>query len=206
MRRAYALQATALLTFLFLASGATSLEVPSWDLRAARQIRSWDWPGVAQVMKLVSLAGNLPYGPTLAFGAAALALLLLRRRREAAFLGLSGGGGYLLSGLLKWWIGRPRPPGDVSKVFVSFDGGSFPSGHVMHFTTFYGFLAVLVALHLRGWKRGLLLSILLALILAVGFSRIYLGAHWPSDVLGAYSLGVAWLLLVSQWYRKAGEG
>jgi undecaprenyl-diphosphatase len=67
---------------------------------------------------------------------------------------------------------------------------SFPSGHTLHYTVFYGFLLFVVATNFkRSWPRAALLIIFALLILLVGPSRVYLGEHWPTDVLGGYLIG-----------------
>src|SRR6185503_7608434 len=79
---------------------------------------------------------------------------------------------------------------------------SFPSGHVVMVTTFYGFLAFLVFTLLKpSWGRTALLVVFAALIVLMGPSRIYLGQHWFSDVMGAYLLGGLWLALTIMFYR-----
>ena len=108
----------------------------------------------------------------------------------------------LINVLVKDWIRRPRPTIDLVNVFGILNSYSFPSGHVMFYVGFYGFLWFLVyTLLKRSWRRTLLLIFLGSLIALVGFSRIYLGQHWPSDVLGAYLLGGLTLVAIIQFYR-----
>ena len=96
--------------------------------------------------------------------------------------------------IIKSSVVRPRPTRDLVRVASQLEEASFPSGHVVHYVTFYGFLFYLVFTHLRqGWIRNALLSLLGGVILLVGPSRIYMGHHWPSDVGGAYLVGTLWL-------------
>jgi membrane-associated phospholipid phosphatase len=114
-------------------------------------------------------------------------------RMEGAFT-LSTWSGDVVTVLIKTRVLRPRPTKDLVRVASHLDEASFPSGHVVHYVTFYGFLYYLVHTHLkRRWFRTLLLSVLGGIIALVGPSRIYMGHHWPSDVGGAYFVGTLWL-------------
>jgi membrane-associated phospholipid phosphatase len=117
-------------------------------------------------------------------------------RMESAFT-LSTWSGDALTGLIKAGVLRPRPTKDLVRVVSQLGEASFPSGHVVHYVTFYGFLFYLVFTHLKQrWFRTALLTLLAGLILLVGPSRVYMGHHWPSDVGGAYLVGTLWLGLI----------
>ena len=114
-------------------------------------------------------------------------------RMEGAFT-MSTWTGDVLTVLVKTRVLRPRPTGDLVRVTSDLDEASFPSGHVVHYVTFYGFLLYLVYTHLKmRWFRTALLSLLGGVIVMVGPSRVYMGHHWPSDVGGAYFVGTLWL-------------
>ena len=111
-------------------------------------------------------------------------------------LGLAVPGGMLLNQEMKDWIHRPRP--FQASPYIEMGGYSFPSGHTMAATLIYGLLAGF-SLHLFKELRWRVLSIGTAatLVLAVGFSRVALGAHYLTDVLGAMATGAAWLRICS---------
>jgi len=117
-------------------------------------------------------------------------------------------GGMILGFLLKITFHRERPSFEDS--FLIFNGYSFPSGHTMAAKLLYGLLAVFAVIALKAWhwRVGAVLGALV-LALAVGFSRVYLGAHYLSDVLGAAAAGFAWLVLcltaVDTLRRKRGH-
>lgn len=103
---------------------------------------------------------------------------------------------------LKILIDRPRPSADLVTVINQLKDYSFPSGHVLFFTTFFGFLLFLAYTLLKPvWWRTLLLIGLVGLIALIGPSRIYMGQHWASDVIAAYLLGSVWLALSVIGYR-----
>lgn len=104
--------------------------------------------------------------------------------------------------IVKETIQRPRPTIDLVDVFRILDSYSFPSGHVMFYTGFFGFMWFLAyTLLKRSWLRTALLTVLGIFIALVGASRIYLGQHWATDVLGAYLLGVLTLVVILWFYR-----
>lgn len=107
--------------------------------------------------------------------------------------------------IVKDTIQRPRPTVDLVRVLHILDSYSFPSGHVMFYVGFFGFLWFLVyTLLRRSWLRTSLLIVLGIFIMLVGPSRIYLGQHWPSDVLGAYLLG-SLTLAANIWFYRWGK-
>ena len=128
--------------------------------------------------------------------AVVLGLYLIRRRRFywlAAFL-FSVYGGMLLNRILKYAFQRPRPHFDDP--LVSLTSYSFPSGHTMTATVVYGVLAAYFFTNTQDWRQRVAIIFGAGLlILLVGFTRIYLGAHYLSDVLGAMAEGIAWLAL-----------
>lgn len=102
------------------------------------------------------------------------------------------GGGILLNLALKALFHRARPV--FENPFVTLEDYSFPSGHTMGATLFYGALAVFVILHARTWRwRVLAPLIAIFLVILVALTRIYLGAHFLSDVLAAMAAGAAWI-------------
>ena len=104
--------------------------------------------------------------------------------------------------LIKLLVTRPRPSADLVHVFWPLSTSSFPSGHVLLATAFYGFLGFLLYTLLKpSWYRVLGLCVIGLIVILMGPSRIYLGQHWFSDVLGAYVLGSLWLALSVRVYR-----
>jgi undecaprenyl-diphosphatase len=118
-------------------------------------------------------------------------LLIRRRRGTAAMIGGTVTGGLVLSGVLKSLYGRPRPDLVPHGSFVY--TSSFPSGHAaMSAVTFLTLAALLAEEEPAGALRVYLLSVAVLLTLGVGFSRVYLGVHYPSDVLAGWIFGATW--------------
>jgi membrane-associated phospholipid phosphatase len=108
----------------------------------------------------------------------------------------------LLNLLVKTLVHRARPGVDLVHVTNLFKSYSFPSGHVMFYTGFFGFILFLTFTLLKpSWIRTLLLVVFGGHVVLVGISRIYLGEHWASDVVGAYLLGGLCLIGFIQLYR-----
>jgi len=121
-------------------------------------------------------------------------------RFEGIFSILINVGG-IFSPLFKLMVGRERPPDSIVHVLVQETSASFPSGHALSATIFYGFLLYLLTSLPVSHKR-LWVFILVSIILLIGISRVYLGVHWPTDVLGGYIIGVIWLAFGIYIYKK----
>ncbi len=141
-------------------------------------------------------ASNLGSMPSLIVVALAVAAWLRWRGRRGDVLLVVGGamGAFALGPLLKIVVARPRP--DVAERVVLVDSWSYPSGHSLNSLSVIGLLTVLAVLERPGpLRRTLLTALGVLLVLTVGFSRVYLGVHWPSDVLGGWLIGVLWLTI-----------
>jgi undecaprenyl-diphosphatase len=122
---------------------------------------------------------------------AALFLVLTQHKYSAILLLASTAGGIVLDGVLKLGFNRPRPSIFVPEVHTV--SSSFPSGHAMSAAIVYTTVAYLAArLHKRRWARWLVMMIALLIIVLISFSRLYLGVHYPSDVLAGIAIGLAW--------------
>lgn len=122
---------------------------------------------------------------------AALFLILTRHKYPAILLLASTFGGLVLNAILKLGFDRPRPSVVVAAVHTF--SSSFPSGHAMSAAVVYSTVAYLAArLHREKWAGWLVMTAAMGLIAVIAFSRIYLGVHYPSDVVGGVAIGLAW--------------
>ncbi len=164
------------------------------DLRVINLVQIFRSPGFNNAMLAVTDLGK---GNVVVLGAILLviALALLKKWRYLSMLVFSVAGGEGFVWVIKHLVKRPRPP--LINALVSETSYSFPSGHAFVAVAFYGLLAYL----LIRWAKNRLVQTAIFfsavfLIAAIGFSRIYLGAHWPSDVFASYASGFAWITII----------
>lgn len=196
-----------ILGLLFLSASALTLAAYSFgvfrfDLIVALFVREQDHPAFSSLMTAVSFLGDGWVPVFLVFAVAGICVLK-RKWLEAAFVIITLSSG-ILAGALKHIVGRPRPPGFIfspGDIFPSINQYAYPSGHVLFFVVFFGFVAYLGWKFLAGLTRWILVSICGILILLIGPSRIYLGQHWMSDVIGSYLIGTFWLIILILLYE-----
>lgn len=163
------------------------------DVQLSNWLHAHTSPLLTNVMFVVTYFGSTVMVSCIAVG---LGLYLLWRRQFywLAILILAVPGGALLNRLLKYFLQRDRPHFDDP--ILKLTSYSFPSGHTMIATVLYGVIAAYVFTQTNDWRSRVLIIVAAAfLITAVACSRIYLGAHYLSDVLGAMAEGLAWLSL-----------
>lgn len=182
-----------LVVFGSLAEDVYTRETIALDTQAGSFVHQFASPPLDMLMRSLSFIGSWPVLAALLL-IAILCLLRAHRRREAVFLVLALGGGTLLSFTLKLVFRRPRPtlPWSVPEREYG-----FPSGHATNALILYLGLALVIWVVLgRRWGIAATLAAG-ALILAIGISRLYLGVHYLSDVVGGYSVGLFWLVSVA---------
>jgi undecaprenyl-diphosphatase len=128
-------------------------------------------------------------------GAAALVLALRRQWRLAVYLLATGAGALVLDPVLKSLVGRLRPV--VAHPIAHGIGNSFPSGHALGSIVCYGAVLLIFLPAARGRWRTAFIAVIVALVALIGISRILLGVHYLSDVVGAWAVGIAWLGLTA---------
>jgi len=174
---------------------ASGSPITGVDRRIINLVATLRTPGVDAVMLFITFLGNVQ--TILVLALVALIVTLLSRRYEAAVLLVFA---LLASSLffsaIKLLVGRPRPLFENARIVQG--GFSFPSGHAVVSATFYGTIAFLLIHALSRESLKVLVGLIAALlVLAIGISRIYLGVHYPSDVVAGWVAGVFWLLLVA---------
>jgi membrane-associated phospholipid phosphatase len=187
--------AGALVLFTWLGREILEGEVLAFDGRLRESVHGLASPGLTTIMRGASLYG----GPAILIPAgllAAVAFLIKGWRRGALLTVVLLSGSGLLNGLLKFSFARVRP---ASYFDYPLPGSpSFPSGHALYAASVFGGLAVLLTARMENrLLQFLVWLIAVSLILLVGLSRVYLGVHYPSDVLAGYAIGLIWVTTVA---------
>ena len=198
MARLWLVTALALILFVWLArevmrGDALRLDTP---IRSAVHARSS--PPLTAMMRGLSLIGSevglVPLGAILVWW-----LVAAKRRRAAVVLAVAALGAEALDQIMKLLFNRPRPEpffGLAAPITHS-----FPSGHAMVSCCFFGVLAAILAARERSRARRVAIFAAAAILVALmGFSRVYLGFHYPTDVLAGYAAAVVWLGVVRAGY------
>jgi undecaprenyl-diphosphatase len=176
--------------FVALADEVREGDTQAFDEAVIRWIQGHHSPLLDRVMIEVTALGT---GTTVLMivVVAALFLTLTQHKYSAILLLVATSGGLALNGILKLGFDRPRPSIFVPAVHTV--SSSFPSGHAMSSAIVYGTVAYLAArLHRRRWARWVVMMFALIVIVLISFSRMYLGVHYPSDVLAGVVIGLAW--------------
>jgi len=168
---------------------------PQLDVSIERFIQSLNFGPLAMTFPFISWAGG-PGGVYMQAAALVVVLVLNRRAWLPALAAMAGGFSYfLLVGLAH----RPRPTAGVVLRVAEHPGGwSFPSGHVIFIGLTLGMVMLCVGhRYLPSWARPIGWAAVAAVVLIAGLSRIYVGAHWPSDVAASLCIAVGWVAAVA---------
>ena len=191
----------AVVVFAILAVLAHTIAYFTFDLVITDEIQKFHGFVFDGVMRTLTWIGFSPQAPILV-GAAVLLLYVSGLKWESVMTLLGNIGISVLGAMTKLIVLRPRPSPNLVDVVAQLPDYGFPSGHVLFFVTFFGFLAFLAYTLLKpSWGRRVLLLVAYALIALIGLSRIYLGEHWASDVIAAYLFGSVWLTACVRVYR-----
>ncbi|MBB5639042.1 undecaprenyl-diphosphatase [Pedobacter cryoconitis] len=190
------------LGFIFLTFIVTFFPPSAIDLKISAIVQSAQSPELDKIMTFISWFGAFPVPFFIGLFVAAI-FYLFKFRTEAMFVLLTFTSG-IISSVIKIIVNRPRPTSDLVRIVEVARQQSFPSGHTLFYVIFFGFLLTLMW-RLKQINTAVRLTIATFssfLILTIPFSRIYLGAHWFTDVLGGFILGLICLYFISVLYLK----
>ncbi|MEP7198598.1 MAG: phosphatase PAP2 family protein [Chloroflexota bacterium] len=171
------------------------------DLTITLAVQSINFRAFDIVMRYLTIIGFAPQ-VLLLWALIVLYIYVTGLKWESVMALFAVVGASVIGAAAKLIVNRPRPDAGLVNVIDKLTDTSFPSGHVLFYVSFVGFLWFLCYTLLKpSWRRTLALIVFGATVALSGVSRIYLGEHWPSDVLGAYLLGSVWLAITIAVYR-----
>jgi undecaprenyl-diphosphatase len=193
--------ATFLILFAWLSEEVFEGELQRFDMAVRMKVHEFFSPQMTTFMKAMTFMGSIGFLSSL-FVLITAIWLLRKKYRPAAWLAIAVGGSVLLDVSLKLSFHRARPIPFVGMVPMTY---SFPSGHALSSFCFYGVLAGLLCARIGSPAlRTLIWSVSALLVLAIGISRIYLGVHYPTDVMAGYMAAAAWVssLLLAVYSKR----
>ncbi|KGP79028.1 MULTISPECIES: phosphatase PAP2 family protein [unclassified Paenibacillus] len=192
--------ALSLAVFSIIALSISDNQIHRFDDSLITWIQGMESQGMTRWMELFTWIGSGIPVVIIAILSMVVLYVFLRHRRELLFLGCVIAGSAILNTLLKLMFHRARPT--IHRI-IEVSGYSFPSGHSMAAFSLYGGLAFLIWKHIPTAVGRVLMIIVSAMfILMIGMSRIYLGVHYPSDVVGGYFMSGCWLAVCIWFYQR----
>jgi undecaprenyl-diphosphatase len=193
------LSVLATLCFAELASELQEDELGPFDTNVSLHVQGFRGSADGVMIALTRAGAGLPMA---AVGLLCFVLLLVRGRpRDAAFLAVAAGGTGVLNAALKLIFRRARPGGELLYLVDTPSSFSFPSGHAMGSTGVMLSLMILAhVMRVPALLRGIVFVLAAAFVVGVATSRVYLGVHFPSDVIGGQLAGAAWVSAVTGWF------
>ncbi len=200
LRKAYIWGLLAIILFAFICNLVRSEGTVLFDSWLITLVQGWESPSLTAVMEGFSWLGSTLVVVVLALGMLLFLAAVLGHRKELLLFIAVIGGAPLLNHALKDVFQRERP--DIHRL-VDEAGYSFPSGHSMAAFALYGVLTYLLWRHVSSGKgRFILIAVGSIIVLCIGISRIYLGVHYPSDVVGGYLASGVWLSLAIEIFQR----
>lgn len=191
-----------IISFALLALFVGQYPINSFDLAISKWVQQFHQPVLDQVMIVISAFGNV----AIAFCCMAITTILFfifKFKREALFtIAISFTG--LFTFVLKQLFNRPRPTDEYVTIVESYQNNSFPSGHTLSYVVFFGFMILLMRrlTTIPSYIRNSVSIFSYFMFIAGPLSRIYLGAHWFTDIVGGFLVGGLYLLHLNYYYKK----
>lgn len=190
------------IAFILLAIFVVNNPVNDFDLSISKFVQQFHNTTLDQIMVWISAFGNVSIAFASMIGTALL-FIIFKYKREALFvMAISFTG--LITFSLKRLFNRPRPTDEYVTIIESYKNNSFPSGHTLSYVVFFGFLIFLMQQlkHIPSYLRYIVTVFAYLMFVAGPLSRIYLGAHWFTDIVGGFLIGMIYLLVLNHYYKK----
>jgi undecaprenyl-diphosphatase len=176
--------------FGWLAEEVFEGELRQFDLHTRNFVHQFATPALTKIMQGFTELGSVS-GLSILFGIAVICFLIAKLRGPVVWMFVGMGGAMILIVTLKLAFHRARPEPNFGPMPSSY---SFPSGHAMGSFVFYGLIAGILCARISGrLGRVMIWSATAILVAAIGLSRIYLGVHYPTDVIAGYAAGAVWV-------------
>ncbi|MFI8495832.1 phosphatase PAP2 family protein [Peribacillus butanolivorans] len=200
---AFVLSVIFLIGFSIMAFTISAYEFLNFDRAVISFVQGLESPFLTTIMKVFTFIGSSSSIIILSLLVLFYLYKVLKHRLELVLFSAVVVGSPLLNLILKLFFQRARP--DLHRL-IEIGGYSFPSGHAMNAFTLYGILTFLLWRHISTmWGRTLLILFSVMMILTIGISRVYLGVHYPSDIIGGYLASGCWLAISIWVFQKYKE-
>lgn len=200
---AWILSVLSMIVFAFLAIMVSIHKIVHFDHSVITYVQGLESPNLTAIMKFFTYVGSAVSIVPLSILVIIFLYKVLKFRHELILFVFVMVGANALFFLLKQFFHRARP--DLHRL-IEVGGYSFPSGHATNACTLYGILTFLLWRHIpTRWGRTILIIVSIIMILAIGTSRIYLGVHYPSDILAGYAVSVLWLTISIYFFQRFQE-
>ena len=190
------------IAFIILAILVAYNPINSIDLTISKFVQQFHGPQLDMLMVVISSFGEVPVA-LLSLVLTALVFFIFKYKREAIFILFITGTG-LVTFILKRLFARPRPTDEQVTLIESYHNNSFPSGHTLSYIVFFGFLILLMhrLTKIPKYIRQTIMGISYFMFIVGPLSRIYLGAHWFTDVVAGFLIGMIYLQVLKHFYVK----
>jgi len=200
---AFLISFTSIIGFCLMSLWISDHKIVHFDRSIIASVQGMETPGLTLIMKCFTFIGSAPFVVVLSLFLLFFLYKVLHHRMELILFVYAVIGSALLNQFLKQFFHRVRP--DLHRL-IEIGGYSFPSGHAMNAFTVYTVIAFLLWRHIPyRLGRGILIAVSAMMILLIGASRIYLGVHYPSDIVGGYFASGFWVgtaILFFQIYKE----
>ena len=200
---AFLVALVSIIGFSYIAVLISDHKIVQFDQRIIAFVQGLESPILTLIMKFFTYLGSFPSVMVLFIVVSYYLYIVLKHRAEFLLFGTVVVGTVVFNEILKQFFHRARP--DFHRL-IEAGGYSFPSGHAMSAFAFYGIVAFLLWRHISNQLgRTVLILVSIIFILMIGISRIYLGVHYPSDIVGGYFASALWLSIAIWFFQRYKE-